>query len=114
MVTISSISPLVSTKLKPNSFCAPLTPAKKALYFVPASLPLIVACKLPNTPNCSATSIFAAFAAAPNEVNAALIPSPEVLNIFTARAVCPAILFTQFAFPSLAASSAKIPYMVPI
>ncbi len=108
------IVPSLFTKLSPSFFWALPTAARNALYFVPASLPLMVACSCPSTANCSAASIPAAFALAPSVVNAADMLSPVVLNICTAVAVCPATCSTHLLFPMASAWSLKMPYMVPM
>ncbi|CSB45786.1 Uncharacterised protein [Vibrio cholerae] len=69
------------------------------MYLVPASLPLIVDCKVPKIAICSDMAIPAAVAFAPTLVNALLISIPVVLNICTALAVMPATSSTHAALP---------------
>ena len=99
MSTIGSISPCALTNSNPNCFCALPTPAKNALYFVPASLPDMVACNVPKIPICSFMPIPASVASAPIEVNALDILDPVVLNICTAVAVMPVTCSTQLLLP---------------
>ena len=84
MVSMPSMLPLLSVNLRPSSFWALPTPARKALYLVPASLPLMVDCSMPSTAICSWAEMPAAWALAPRAVNAALISMPVVLKICTA------------------------------
>ncbi len=112
--SIGSIRPWLSVKLIPSLSWALATPARNALYFVPASLPLMVDCSVPRMAICSDRPIPAAVAFAPTEVKALLISCPVVLNICTAAAVCPVSCSTHLAFPMASAWSEKMPYMVPM
>ena len=114
MSSIGSIFPWASTNDRFNLSCAPPTPAKNDLYFVPASLPLMVDCKVPRIAICSDIAIPADVALAPTLVKALLISLPVVLNICTALAVMPATSATHSPLPISSAWFLKIPYMVPM
>ena len=79
-----SIRPCPSVNFSPSSFWACPTPARNALYFVPASEPLMVACSLPRMAICSSSLIPELVALAPSAVNAADISVPLVLKIWMA------------------------------
>lgn len=60
---------------------------KNALYFVPASLPLMVACSIPRMESCSSRGTFDVVAEAPSVWMALAICEPSVLNCCTERAI---------------------------
>ena len=114
MSTIGSIAPWLSVKLKFRASCALPTPAKNDLYFVPASLPDIVACNVPRIAICSFMAIPAVVACAPMAVNAPDISVPVVLKACTALAVMPVNCCTHSPLPIALAWFLKMPYMVPM
>ncbi|MNN89910.1 hypothetical protein D3C81_2077880 [compost metagenome] len=69
-----SMAPWASVNFNPSLPWALPMPAKKDLYLVPASPPLMVACKVPRIATCSFKPMPAAVALAPTAVKASLIP----------------------------------------
>ena len=72
-----------STKLMPSASPPFAALRRKALYFVPASDPDIVACSMPRILSCSSSGTCAFVAEAPRLWIAAAISLPFVLNCFT-------------------------------
>ena len=114
MSVMDFILPEASNKETPSLSWAATAPLIKAVYFVAASLPDIVACNVPSTAICSCMETPIAVAEAPKVPKALAISEPVVLNIFTAVAVWPDTISTQLAFPISAAVFLNTPYMVPI
>ena len=75
---------LASVNLSPSSSPPLVALRRKALYFVPASAPPIVACSIPKTESCSSSGTCAVVADAPRFWIACAMPEPEVLNARTA------------------------------
>ena len=68
-----------SRKLSPSFSPADAAVFKNDLYFVPASVPLMVACSCPRMASCSSIGTFAFVAEAPSILMAPAISVPLVL-----------------------------------
>ena len=78
---------LASVNERPSASPPLAADRRKALYFVPASLPLMVACSDPRMASCSSSGTWAVVADAPRVLIACAIPEPEVLKARTLSAI---------------------------
>ena len=108
------IFPAESKNDKPSFFWAPTAPLINAVYLVAASLPDIVACKVPRTAICSLRETPILAALLPKVLKLSAILLPVVLNICTAVAVCPVSRSTHLDLPIFAADFSNVLYMVPM
>ena len=76
-----------SVKERPRASPPFVAERRNALYFVPASLPLMVACSIPKIESCSSRGTFDVVADAPRVWIAAAICEPSVLNCWTDREI---------------------------
>ena len=74
---------MASVKLRPRASPPFAADLRNALYLVPASLPLIVACSIPRIESCSSRGTFAVVADAPSVWMLWAMPEPVVLNCLT-------------------------------
>ena len=74
---------MASRKERPRASPPFAAERRKALYFVPASEPLMVACSIPRTASCSSSGTLAVVADAPRVWMLWAMPEPEVLKART-------------------------------